>query len=59
MAVRIAGRQLRYRLAIIVKAVRIAATKPTTRGQQAGRVVPLVVGVAEIAMARSSRALEK
>ena len=58
MAVRIAGLQVRH-LAVIVKVVRIAATKPTTRRQQAGRVVPLVAGVAEITMARSSRALEK
>ena len=59
MTVRIAGLQLHHRLAIIVKVVRIAATKPTARGQQAGRVVPLVKGVAEIAMARSSGAYEK
>jgi len=47
MTVRIAGLQLPHRFAVIVKLVRIAATKPTTGGQQAGRVVPLVAGVAD------------
>ncbi len=59
MAVRISGFELRHRHAVIVKVVRIAATKPTSCPQQARRVVPLVAGMADIAMARAARALEE